>query len=76
MKCVVEQGYIIDSIAAHNQDFSEHQRFEPLKNRDGSQAEAKARIVKTLKAKNVEVVVNYPSGRQRAQCPVLRAVRA
>jgi myo-inositol-1-phosphate synthase len=59
MKCVVEQGYIIDSIAAHNQDFSEHQRFEPLKNRDGSQAEAKARIVKTLKAKNVEVVVNY-----------------
>ncbi len=59
MKCQVEQGYIIDSIAAHNQDFNENQRFEPLKNRDASQAEAKARIVKSLKSKNVEVVVNY-----------------
>ncbi len=74
MKCTVEQGYIIDSIAAHNQDFSENQRFEPLKNRDASAAEAKARIVKSLKAKGVEVVVNYlPVGSEQnvrfyAQC--------
>lgn len=74
MKCAVEQGYIIDSIAAHNQDFNENQRFEPLKNRDASAAEAKARIVKSLKSKGVEVVVNYlPVGSEQnvrfyAQC--------
>lgn len=74
MKCTVEQGFIIDSIAAHNQEFSENQRFEPLKNRDASAAEAKARIVKSLKSKGVEVIVNYlPVGSEQnvrfyAQC--------
>ena len=74
IKCPVEQGHIIDSIAAHNYEFSENQRFEPLKNRDASLAEAKARIVRSLKSRGAEVVVNYlPVGSEQnvrfyAQC--------
>ena len=59
MKCPVEMGYIIDSIATHNDEFKEHQRFKPLKNVDASEEKAMARIVKSLKASRAEVVVNY-----------------
>jgi myo-inositol-1-phosphate synthase len=74
MKCPVEQGFIIDSIPAHNAEFNERQRFQPIKNRDASAAEAKARIVKSLKSRGVEIVVNYlPVGSEQnvrfyAQC--------
>jgi len=66
LDCTVEMGYIIDSVATHNHSFKEHQRFEPLANTDANEKEAKARLVKSLKDKGVEVMVNYlPVGSEK-----------
>lgn len=59
MNCPVEMGYVIDSIADHNERYPEHQRFKPLQNIDTSAEKAQERIVRTLKSRRVEVVVNY-----------------
>lgn len=66
MDCAVEMGYIIDSIAPHNDKFPENQRFEPLVNMDSNEERAQDRIIQSLKSKQVEVVVNYlPVGSEK-----------
>ncbi len=55
----VIQGYIIDSIASHILGFPLNQRFSPLENIDKNEDSACERIVKELKDKKVDVLVNY-----------------
>jgi len=64
--CPVQIGYIIDSIAAHNKQYAEAQRFKPLKNVYADGQEAKEAIVETLRKKRVDVVINYlPVGSEK-----------
>ncbi len=55
----VIQGYIIDSIAPHMPEYPLNRRFAPLDNIDTDEDTACARIVKELKEKKVDVLVNY-----------------
>jgi len=66
MNCAVEIGYTIDSVPLHNSQFDEKSRFKPLPNIDVDPASAKERIVRTLKKRAVEVLVNYlPVGSEK-----------
>jgi len=55
----VIQGYIIDSIAPHIPEYPLNQRFAPLENIDKDEDTACERIVKELKKRKVDVLVNY-----------------
>ncbi len=59
LDCPVEMGFIIDSIPPHNEQFPESVRFKPLKNIYETPEEARRAIVRSLKEKAVDVVVNY-----------------
>ncbi|MEA3356364.1 MAG: inositol-3-phosphate synthase [Candidatus Bipolaricaulota bacterium] len=59
MGCPVRPGHIIDSIAPHNKDYSEKERFAPLENVYKDEKEAKKAIVAALRAADTEVVINY-----------------
>ncbi len=66
MNVIVEMGYVLDSISAHNDQFADHQRFKPKANIYRTEAEAKKAVVASLKAKKVEVMVNYlPVGSEK-----------
>ena len=57
--CPVQMGYIIDSIAPHNEQYPEGERFKPLENRYVEAKEAKEAIVHALREERVDVVLNY-----------------
>ncbi len=59
MSCVVEMGYIIDSVSNHNHQFPDNEKFCPLANIDADEFEAQKRIVASLRRHKVQVVVNY-----------------
>lgn len=59
LDCPVEMGFIIDSIPLHNEQYPESLRFKPLKNIYSCKEEAKRAIVRTLREKKVDVLVNY-----------------
>ncbi|MGQ9508097.1 MAG: inositol-3-phosphate synthase [Thermodesulfobacteriota bacterium] len=59
LDCPVEMGFIIDSIPPHNDQFPESIRFKPLENIYASYEEAKGAIVRSLRERGVDVVVNY-----------------
>lgn len=66
LNCPVEMGYIMDSIPAHNAMHPEEKRFRPMANIYADPSEAKEEIVRSLKQKKVEVVVNYlPVGSEK-----------
>jgi myo-inositol-1-phosphate synthase len=66
MDCTVEMGYVIDSIADHNSRYPENKRFAPLQNVDATAEHAHERIVKSLKSREVDVMVNYlPVGSEK-----------
>lgn len=66
LDCPVQMGYIIDSIAPHNEQYSEAQRFKPLENVYVDEQEAKVAIVETLRKARVDVVINYlPVGSEK-----------
>lgn len=66
LDCIVEMGYLIDSIPEHNNDFADHQRFKPLANVYRNEEDARRAVVRSLKAKRVEVIVNYlPVGSEK-----------
>lgn len=66
MKCRVEMGYIMDSISAHNDQFADHQRFKPKPNIYKTVDAAREAFVRSLKSKDVDVVVNYlPVGSEK-----------
>ena len=57
--CPVQMGYIVDSIAPHNEQYSEAQRFKPLENLYVDEREAKVAIVDALREAQVDVAINY-----------------
>lgn len=59
LDCPVEMGYVIDSIPVHNDQFPESARFKPRANMYSSKSEARRAIVRSLRGKRVDVVVNY-----------------
>jgi myo-inositol-1-phosphate synthase len=59
LDCPVEMGYIVDSIAPHNEQYSEAQRFKPLENVYTDVQEAKTAIVDALREARVDVMLNY-----------------
>jgi len=59
LDCPVEMGYVIDSIPVHNDQFPESARFKPRANIYSSKSEARRAIVRSLRGKRVDVVVNY-----------------
>jgi myo-inositol-1-phosphate synthase len=59
LDCPVEMGYVIDSIPPQNKQFPESARFKPKANIYSSKAKAKDAIVRSLRRKRVDVVVNY-----------------
>jgi len=59
MDCPVEMGYLIDSIPPQNEEFPESARFMPRANIYSRRAKAKDAIVRSLRKKRVDVVVNY-----------------
>ncbi len=64
--CPVQMGYIIDSIAPHNEQYSEARRFKPLRNVYVDEQEAKAAIVEALREARVDVMINYlPVGSEK-----------
>lgn len=66
LNCPVEMGYIIDSVAPHNAQYPEAQRFKPLANLYKEKREAKEAIVEALCAAQVDVVINYlPVGSEK-----------
>ncbi len=76
LNCPIQMGYIIDSIAAHNARYPEPVRFRPLANKYESPVQAKAEIVRTLRAAKAEVLINYlPVGSEQnshfyAECAI------
>ena len=52
-------GYIIDSIAPHNEQYPEGERFKPLENVHANEEEAKEAIAHALWEAQVDVVINY-----------------
>jgi len=66
MDCPVSMGYVIDSIADHNDLFPEAVRFKPKPNIYPNEAKAKDAIVRVLKDQQVDVLVNYlPVGSEK-----------
>lgn len=59
MGCPVEMGYITDSIPAHNDSLPEDRRFHPKPNVFASEEEARQEVVRVLRDKRVEVLINY-----------------
>jgi myo-inositol-1-phosphate synthase len=59
LNCPVEMGYFIDSIPPQNDDYPESARFRPKANIHSSKAKARNAIVRSLREKRVEVVINY-----------------
>ena len=59
LDCPVEMGYVIDSIPVHNDQFPESARFKPRANIYSSKSEARRAIVRSLRGKRADVVVNY-----------------
>jgi myo-inositol-1-phosphate synthase len=59
LDCPVDMGYVIDSIPPHNDQFPESARFKPKPNIYPNKAKAKDAIVRRLRHKRVDVVVNY-----------------
>jgi myo-inositol-1-phosphate synthase len=59
-------GYIIDSIAPHNAEYPEEERFKPLENIYETEEEAREAIVSALREAQVDVVINYlPVGSEK-----------
>lgn len=59
LDCPVEMGYVIDSIPVHNDQFPESARFKPRANIYSGKSEARRAVVRSLRGKRVDVVVNY-----------------
>ncbi len=59
LDCPVEMGYVIDSIPVHNDQFPESARFKPRANMYSNKSEARRAIVRSLRGKRVDVVINY-----------------
>ncbi|MCK4600669.1 inositol-3-phosphate synthase, partial [Candidatus Bipolaricaulota bacterium] len=59
LDCPVQMGYIIDSIAPHNEQYPEGERFKPLENVHANEEEAKEAIAHALWEAQVDVVINY-----------------
>lgn len=59
LDCAVEMGYVIDSIPLHNDQYPDSARFKPNENIYSSREQAKHAIVRSLREKGVDVVVNY-----------------
>jgi myo-inositol-1-phosphate synthase len=59
LDCPVDMGYLIDSIPPHNDQFPESARFKPKPNTYPNTATAKDAIVRRLRQRRVDVVVNY-----------------
>ena len=59
LDCPVEMGYVIDSIPPQNDQFPESARFKPKPNIYSNKTRAKDAIVRSLRQKRVDVVVNY-----------------
>jgi myo-inositol-1-phosphate synthase len=55
----VDMGYVIDSIPDHSVLYPQQERFEPLPPRYRNRKEAQKAIVKVLRERGVEVLVNY-----------------
>jgi myo-inositol-1-phosphate synthase len=67
LDCPVQMGYIIDSIAPHNEQYPEAQRFKPLENVYVGEQEAEAAITETLRRARVDVIINYlPVGSEKS----------
>jgi myo-inositol-1-phosphate synthase len=59
LDCPVDMGYLIDSIPPHNDQFPESARFKPKANIYPSKSKAKDAIVRTLRKRRVDVLVNF-----------------
>lgn len=59
LDCPVDMGYLIDSIPPHNDQFPESARFKPKANIYQSKSKAKDAIVRTLRKRRVDVLVNF-----------------
>jgi myo-inositol-1-phosphate synthase len=59
LDCPVEMGYLIDSIPPQNDQYPESARFKPKANIYPHKAKARDSIVRKLREKQVDVVVNY-----------------
>ena len=59
LDCPVEMGYLIDRIPPHNEQFMESARFKPKANIYSRRTEAKNAIIRSLRKKRVDVVINY-----------------
>lgn len=59
LNCEVEMGFIIDSIPPHNDQFPESVRFKPKENIYASLEQAKRAIVRSLRKKRIDVLINY-----------------
>lgn len=59
LNCEVEMGFIIDSIPPHNDQFPESVRFKPKENIYTSPEQAKRALVRSLRKKRVDVLINY-----------------
>ena len=55
----VEMGYLIDSIPPQNDQYPESARFKPKANIYSRKAKAKDTIIRNLREKRVDVMVNY-----------------
>jgi myo-inositol-1-phosphate synthase len=66
MDCAVEMGHLIDSIAPQNESFPEAVRFKPKQNVYRTEANAKEAIVRILRDRRTDVVINYlPVGSEK-----------
>lgn len=66
MNCAVEMGYLIDSIPPQNESFPETVRFKPRPNLYRNKTEAKEAIVRILRERRADVVINYlPVGSEK-----------
>lgn len=64
--CTVAMGYILDSIAEHNDLFPESVRFKPKSNIYPNPAKAKDAVVGVLRERQVDVLINYlPVGSEK-----------
>lgn len=59
LDCQVEMGFIIDSIPGHNESLPEHRRFKPAPNIYAGADEAKEAVVRILRDRQVDVLINY-----------------
>ncbi len=59
LDCLVEMGYLIDSIPPQNDQYPESARFKPKANIYSRKAKAKDAIIRSLREKRVDVMVNY-----------------